>query len=94
MLKDAVKAAEKSLIEKTIKENRGALSQSARALGISRMTLYRLIAKHGIVTARPSFAKVQAAALDMLEVLKDYDPADPAWHDRRLEVIKKAEGAE
>jgi len=48
---DAVDATEKTTVEKLLKSNGGNVSKTARDLKVSRMTLYRLMAKHTI--ARP-----------------------------------------
>ncbi len=43
--------AESDLIRKTLKRTRGNISQAARELGVTRMTLRYRMQKHGITTA-------------------------------------------
>jgi DNA-binding NtrC family response regulator len=47
-LDQALQRAEKSALQQQLRRHRGNVSKTARALGISRMTLYRLMAKHDI----------------------------------------------
>jgi two-component system NtrC family response regulator len=47
-LKEARQDLERELIERTLSENGGNVSKSARALGVSRPTLYELMARHGL----------------------------------------------
>ncbi len=47
-LKEAREAAEKQIIRSALRRNRNNLSQAAKELQVSRMTLYRLLSKHQI----------------------------------------------
>ena len=47
-LQDARFESEKQTLEHTLMRNRWNISRAARTLGVSRMTLYRLLEKHGI----------------------------------------------
>jgi transcriptional regulator of acetoin/glycerol metabolism len=47
-LNEVVQATEKAALEQRLKRNRGNVSKTARELKVSRMTLYRLMAKHNI----------------------------------------------
>jgi transcriptional regulator with PAS, ATPase and Fis domain len=47
-LNDAVHSAEKVALQKTLSQNVWNIAKTARDLGVSRMTLYRLMAKHRI----------------------------------------------
>ncbi|WP_295579816.1 sigma 54-interacting transcriptional regulator [uncultured Lamprocystis sp.] len=47
-LKDARHVYEKRSLETSLARNRSNVAQAAKDLGISRMTLYRLMAKHGV----------------------------------------------
>jgi DNA-binding NtrC family response regulator len=47
-LNEIVQNTEKTTLERLLTDNRGNVSKTARDLQVSRMTLYRLMAKHGI----------------------------------------------
>jgi len=47
-LSDAMDATEKKTLEQTLSQNVGNVTKTAKALGVSRMTLYRLMEKHQI----------------------------------------------
>jgi two-component system, NtrC family, response regulator len=47
-LKEAKEGVEREVIAKALQENNGNISRTARALGISRPTLYELLTRHGI----------------------------------------------
>jgi two-component system NtrC family response regulator len=47
-LKAAREEMEKEVISRALAENRGNISKTAKELGISRPTLYELIAKYGL----------------------------------------------
>jgi DNA-binding NtrC family response regulator len=47
-LSDLINNTEKGTLEQLLAHNRGNVSKTARDLEVSRMTLYRLMAKHGI----------------------------------------------
>ncbi|NBC47719.1 MAG: AAA domain-containing protein [Gammaproteobacteria bacterium] len=47
-LNEIVQSAEKTTLERLLADNGGNVSKTARDLQVSRMTLYRLMAKHGI----------------------------------------------
>ncbi len=47
-LNDAMDSAAKTTLEQTLSQNLWNVTKSAKALGVSRMTLYRLMAKHQI----------------------------------------------
>jgi transcriptional regulator of acetoin/glycerol metabolism len=49
-------ATEKKTLETTLSQNVGNVTKTAQALGVSRMTLYRLMEKHQIVRDRGSDA--------------------------------------
>jgi len=51
-LSDAMDATEKKTLENTLSQNVGNVTKAAKALGVSRMTLYRLMEKHQIVRDR------------------------------------------
>ena len=44
-------AATRDAIERALQRNRGRLIDTARELGVSRVTLYRLIGRHGLRAA-------------------------------------------
>jgi len=48
-LRQARDSAEKDVLERTYRTNGGNIARTARQLGVSRMTLYRLLEKHTIV---------------------------------------------
>ncbi len=48
-LQQARNSAEKDVIQRTMRTNGGNVARTARQLGVSRMTLYRLLEKHAIV---------------------------------------------
>ena len=47
-LKEARQGMERDLIDRALKENGGNISKTARAIGISRPTLYELMERHGL----------------------------------------------
>jgi two-component system, NtrC family, response regulator len=47
-LKEAREELEREIIERALLENGGNISKSARALGVSRPTLYELMERHGL----------------------------------------------
>jgi len=47
-LKEARHDMEKELVARALQEHGGNISQTARALGISRPTLYQLMERHGL----------------------------------------------
>jgi two-component system NtrC family response regulator len=47
-LKEARQGMERELIDRALKENGGNISKTARAIGISRPTLYELMERHGL----------------------------------------------
>jgi DNA-binding NtrC family response regulator len=47
-----LREAEKRLIERTLREERGQVERAAQRLGISRSSLYQRIQRHGIVVSR------------------------------------------
>ena len=50
-LKDARGATEREMLADALRKNNGNISKTAKSLGISRPTLYDLIARHGLQTA-------------------------------------------
>jgi len=48
LLKEAQQNVEKELVERTLQQNGGNISKTARILGISRPTLYSLLSRHGL----------------------------------------------
>lgn len=47
-LTDTLKSTEKTVLQQTLGANSWNIAQTSRALGVSRMTLYRLMTRHGI----------------------------------------------
>ena len=47
-LKEAQAALEREMVERALRENAGNISKAARALGVSRPTLYSLMDRHGL----------------------------------------------
>src|SRR3546814_12612750 len=47
-LEDSRDAATRDAIERALQRNRGRLIDTARELGVSRVTLYRLMGRHGL----------------------------------------------
>ncbi len=47
-LKEAKQVLEREIIAKALQENGGNISKTARALGISRPTLYQLMERHDL----------------------------------------------
>jgi len=53
-LKAAREEMEREVISRALAENRGNISKTAKELGISRPTLYELIAKYGLGNKNPA----------------------------------------
>lgn len=47
-LREAKEVLERELVAKALEEHKGNISKAARALGISRPTLYELMARYGL----------------------------------------------
>lgn len=71
----AVSEFKRRLIEATLSQFGGNRSQSARALGLQRTYLLRLIRELG-VAAPPSLAPGRRSQLSMSPVLEDRNPID------------------